>query len=740
MTRSIRLFSFASLALTFLAGWGPVPAQGGELASLMPQQSVLYLEWAGADAVHDAHAATATGKLLAEPEMQRFTAELEKGLNRLMVPTQVPPDLQPVALGLQVGRPLLEHVWHHRVALTVIGTEKTDVGPNIAAALAIEVGPNGAGFTTALQGLIAMATAQIPKQTETIGAYTFQRIDISYFPPIRYGAVDDVFFVTMGADVPQTILAVKGGAAPALAANERFAAARKKLGSTPANTAFTLHLDLAALREQAKPFLQGHTGSEDLPPPVAMALEELGINAVQSFTYTGQFADGGFRLAAFLATPRGGKGLLTLSDGKPLTNEDFYAVPADANFVQVLNLDLGRVFDEALRIVGVFAPEAEAEVTGQFEKMTGMKLREDIIAQFDDNWAFFDAPGRGGQWFTGLTMVAEAKDPDAFLAMLDKSISVIQKAAGEKKVVVVKTYERNGHKIHFATITLGAVPVAPAWGMHGKRVVFGLFPQIVEQALDQMAAPDVEKRCILANPDFARGRKLLPPNAHVVGYTDTRNGLHQVYGLALPALTAGFSFAAANGIPLDISSIPPVDVMTRHLFGDVSGCSRDEDGILGVAHGPLPIPIPAFGAGGGVATSALLMSVWLPSFSRARELSKRQVSQANLAGIGMACMLYAYDHQEQFPPNLKALEENNSISPNQLISPRDPRDPPPDGCTYVYITGQTLKSPPTNVLAYEPEFGNEGGAVVFVDGHTEWIKPPRYQQVIDATRAQVKPK
>ena len=50
-----------------------------------------------------------------------------------------------------------------------------------------------------------------------------------------------------------------------------------------------------------------------------------------------------------------------------------------------------------------------------------------------------------------------------------------------------------------------------------------------------------------------------------------------------------------------------------------------------------------------VAIIALLISILLPSLSRARELSKRLVCGANLKGLGTACKIYANDNYETWP-------------------------------------------------------------------------------------------
>jgi prepilin-type N-terminal cleavage/methylation domain-containing protein/prepilin-type processing-associated H-X9-DG protein len=50
-----------------------------------------------------------------------------------------------------------------------------------------------------------------------------------------------------------------------------------------------------------------------------------------------------------------------------------------------------------------------------------------------------------------------------------------------------------------------------------------------------------------------------------------------------------------------------------------------------------------------IAIIALLISILLPSLSRARELSKRLVCGSNMKGIGTSCKIYANDNQEKWP-------------------------------------------------------------------------------------------
>lgn len=61
-----------------------------------------------------------------------------------------------------------------------------------------------------------------------------------------------------------------------------------------------------------------------------------------------------------------------------------------------------------------------------------------------------------------------------------------------------------------------------------------------------------------------------------------------------------------------------------------------------------------------VAIIALLISILLPSLSRARELAKRAVCSANLRGIGQSQHIYANDNDEWFPHSMYLEPQNLS--------------------------------------------------------------------------------
>jgi prepilin-type processing-associated H-X9-DG protein len=141
---------------------------------------------------------------------------------------------------------------------------------------------------------------------------------------------------------------------------------------------------------------------------------------------------------------------------------------------------------------------------------------------------------------------------------------------------------------------------------------------------------------------------------------------------------------------------------------------------------------------GGVALLwfPMMVSILLPSLSRARELAKRAVDASNLRGVGQACMIYANDNSGRFPPDFQALLDAGLITPGQLQNPSDPDVADAWDHYFVRYDAETdwdAEFSSDWVIAYsDPAYHNDEGAnILFVDGHVEFIKEPRFTETID---------
>ena len=76
------------------------------------------------------------------------------------------------------------------------------------------------------------------------------------------------------------------------------------------------------------------------------------------------------------------------------------------------------------------------------------------------------------------------------------------------------------------------------------------------------------------------------------------------------------------------------------------------------------------------------------------EKGKATKSLAQAKQIGVACKLYAADHDGKYPPTLDALLPDYLADNKVLVSPFAPDEP----MGYTYHPGLTEKSPPATIL------------------------------------------
>jgi hypothetical protein len=197
------------------------------------------------------------------------------------------------------------------------------------------------------------------------------------------------------------------------------------------------------------------------------------------------------------------------------------------------------------------------------------------------------------------------------------------------------------------------------------------------------------------------------------------------------------SFAGDRDIGMAPAGLEPLARQLASTHNSVGVTVVDDEGILYAMMDPGVFGPGAYGTSTlatSVGTTAVAVSILLPSLQRARELSKRTVSAANLRGIGQACMIYANEHDDQFPPDLNVLLRDGVLTEKQFRAPLDDAWQP-GGSSYTYIPGQTPDGDPANVLAYEhPDINNgEGGNVLYVSGHVEFKRGDALPQAVRAT-------
>jgi hypothetical protein len=251
---------------------------------------------------------------------------------------------------------------------------------------------------------------------------------------------------------------------------------------------------------------------------------------------------------------------------------------------------------------------------------------------------------------------------------------------------------------------------------------------VVRTTLDRMID---RNESLLDNPDFQRGRKLMPERFDTISYADTRATVQFIYPWLIPVAQTLIALGQGEGFEVDPTMLPSLACVMRHTFGEVSAGGLTDEGYLTVWHGSFPVNVGA--SAGPIAVGAVVAGIMAPSVARGRELSKRSVSISNLKEIGLASYLYAEKHNNRLPPNLQVLLDSELIEESVLRSPLADDD---TAESYVYLGGNLQGEVADRIMAYEkPEhYDGEGTLVLFLDAHVEFVPLDQFEELLEETK------
>lgn len=695
-----------SLAAAIALSWLPIlsaEAQNFDPIEAMPQDTLVYVGWDKA------------WSGFGLPELTPDSvADMVRGFNRLESPPD--PDTDKVAEALK----LVLTAADGRGGVGLFRLDPSTRPPTVELGAVLDLGDKlktfAAGFEMLLRG---------GGNAERIQQVTIEDATLSCIRPDRevpafyWGQYKNRFVLAVGEGGAKKLIDGLSGKGTKLTANGEFAACRKKLPAGASASAALLFCDTAALLSKVvRPAVQAE--SEMSPEELDKLLAAFGINGLKSALVDCDRSEYGPRTRAYLRVDGPYTGILKLWDQKPLSDDDLQLIPRDATFATVWNLDLSAIWAEATRIAAEVAPGSEDQlVAGDafVRNAIGFSIAQDLLPAFGDTWAVFDSPDRSNYIATGLVLVADARQPadlGEMLKEITRRIAPLAEAGNVK--LLLKEMKHGGRSIHYVLVGGVPCPFAPAWSFIGGRVVFALFPQTVAAVAGQVDAA-TRKASILDHPDVKAALAALPKSRTSFGYMASREAVRTLYPFYLLGGTMAVSMSGGSG---DLATLRTLEQMLSGVRDCVGVTSVEPEGVMYAGVGTSAVSSASFGS------AALMTSILLPSLGRARELAKRTKAAADLRGIGMAVHAYAADNHDAIPESLDALMAADIITRDMLISPRQPGDK-----RYVLVAkGRLSDLKPGDVLAYEPLVGDEGTNVLFVDGHVEWVTPPRVYELI----------
>lgn len=187
-------------------------------------------------------------------------------------------------------------------------------------------------------------------------------------------------------------------------------------------------------------------------------------------------------------------------------------------------------------------------------------------------------------------------------------------------------------------------------------------------------------------------------------------------GMAVGALVCGILGFCIPGLGL-VGLILGIVALTR-AGGDPARHGGKGMAVAGLSLGAVSLVV--------VPVMALMISIMLPSLARAREIAKRTVCTTNMHAVGGALLSYASDNDGAFPVDIAKALNDSGLSPKVLNCPSC------DQSNYRYIPGWSTNDSPQEPVVYEPleNHDGEGGCILYLDGHAEFVNKDRWTRVI----------
>lgn len=609
-------------------GVPPLPPDPA-ISAVAPEECWAYFSLAGM-ATPDANNANQAEQLLAEPEVQRMAAEIEKIISEAVgqnASRNLPPgiavdDLTDIAKML-LTRPAAVYV---SSLSTVSGNGEFRGGAIVHCGKSLE---KMKSFLDAVIKLIP------PPMIETvrINDRPWRKVTLPPMKGLKKGGVvswgfkDKYFLLAVGQNEAEAMLKrLDANQPPAWLVKAKQDAAIERISTVSYVNAKKFNAFIATL-----------SASDEKTAEIVKAIGLDGI--ASSVSVTGLDAKGGV-CKTFLNFDGPLQGLMRLGDVKPLAKTDLATVPADATFALAFKLNPENALDALLSIVEKAEPRAKKEVMqgiGRMESRLGVKLREDMLTPLGDTWRVFDSPGEGGA-LTGVTLVASLKKPAKAAETISQLVDLFNADMGSSQAnPSIKSFDFSGRKIYEMKVGVWGPPVAFSWCVTDKELVVSLYPQSIKAYLSR-------------GKDFRSLAELPEVAAMFQGTTCpvkmTYCNTQRVFDVVYPFLPGVMTVISQDVLPGDVdlrtSLLPSARAIRPHLSPCIVGVNRTKSGFEIIEHRTLPGPgISVLSSSAATGLSAMV--------NAQRSATRRMASTNNLKQIGLAMHNYGAAYKN-FPP------------------------------------------------------------------------------------------
>jgi hypothetical protein len=653
LRRREKIMAFAALpwaGLILLLGLGggtglplgvPPAEEDPVMANVAPEECLFYTTWSGM-AEPDPESTNETEKLLAEPEVQHLIGQLEKRIVAAL--REEAADEGPEAEAL-----LDDAVDWAKLALTGSGAlfvSKVAIlpgKPDVRGGLLVKVGDAADRVKASIEKYQRMAPQNAVQPVQIEGNTWYQITLDEDAPKLTWGTSGEYLVAGLGEGSAEGILERMKSEPP-----NWLAELRGQLAVGRRST-FT-YVNLGTILDMVGPMMGG--------PQAVAVINAIGLGNVTALASATGLDEQGFVSKTLVAIDGEPTGILGLV-GEPLTADDIASIPADATIAgAVSHAGANEVFEVLASIVSTIEPRARGEMEqglAEITQQTGIDIRNDVLKPLGDVWCFYNSPGEGGLVLTGLTAVVKIADPERMAQTHRKIQSILQammlNQGDRRRGPSIDKFDFAGHEVYVFNAREEEFPLAPSWCLTDSHLVLSLFPQNVKAYLSR--GDDFQS--INQVPEVA---KLVSGDTGTVKflYVDARKVFELAYPILQMVAQAGMSELRREGIDLDVSLLPSVASVSKHLRPAVVAVRRTSAGLEVVSRQTLP-------GGNATAVTPLVLFVGFDRVAPPRAIGpfgRRTESANNMKQIALALHNY-HDTYRTLPPAYTTDDAGNPL-------------------------------------------------------------------------------
>jgi hypothetical protein len=345
---------------------------------------------------------------------------------------------------------------------------------------------------------------------------------------------------------------------------------------------------------------------------VGRAIDALGLRAIKSVGGTCTYQNGKCISKSYVVAPAPGRKGVTAGGNKTLDTAFLKWVPKDAVSFSGHTLDPLSIFDGIVGALRAYDPKVADMALGQLgeiEKKLGFTLRDDLFGSLGDTMVFWSMPMGAITSTPELAMLLKVKEQDKLVKVL-KSLSALTHDA-----IAIEESEKRGVKAYSVHINFdpsgghGVNPFdmfSPTFSFKDGWLVAGLSSSDIKRTFQRMDREDDPKGDIRGNKEFAAYADSVPKDVHSLSFTDWKAEFESYYQM----LTGLLAFVPMSpDVPIDMSQLPEVGTLTKHLFGSISYSKSDANGFETTSTSPFGPEVLVLLLGAGAAGAGIYFAM-----------------------------------------------------------------------------------------------------------------------------------